>query len=178
MGRFDNDEFIDIKGFEGKYGINRNGEIISYKRYRKPKTSLINGWIGKRGYRVVMLIKTNRLDQKKFMVHQLVAETFLKKENESLVINHKDGNKLNNQLENLEYVSQLKNMQHAFENNLVRRKTKLTYETMELIRAFYASKTFTQKQMAENFNVSTGLINDIIQLKTGNKDGRNHKNDD
>lgn len=51
-------------------------------------------------------------------VHRMVAETFLDKEDGKDFVNHKDGNKKNNHVNNLEWCTRSENMQHAFENGL------------------------------------------------------------
>ena len=56
------------------------------------------------------------------MVHRLVMETFSPiKGSENLQVNHKDGNKENNSINNLEWVTNMENMQHAIRNNLTRK---------------------------------------------------------
>ncbi len=67
------------------------------------------------GYLFVTLRKNN--SHKANMVHHLVASAFIGVRKEGLVINHKDGNKLNNSAENLEYVSKQRNTQHYYQMN-------------------------------------------------------------
>lgn len=109
----------DIKGFEGFYQINENGEIKSLDRivHFKYKDKFLKGaikrqQIGTNGYKIVKLYKN---DKKKytFSVHKLVAETFLEKPSYAECINHKDGNKLNNNVNNLEYCTYSHNNKEA-----------------------------------------------------------------
>lgn len=99
--KYNNDEYTDY--FIDKYGnvINSKGKEL---RQRK-----INS-----GYLVVDLYK-NKV-KKTLLVHRAVAETFLKKKDN--VINHKDGNKENNKVSNLEWVSYSKNNKHAYDTKL------------------------------------------------------------
>ena len=56
--------------------------------------------------------------RKFFMVHRLVMETFNPIDNSQLLqVNHKDGNKHNNNINNLEWVTNMENMHHAIKNN-------------------------------------------------------------
>ena len=102
----------DIPKFEGKYQASNFGNIrsTSYEGHE--------GWINnlklskrKDGYLQVQLY------EKKYLVHRLVASTFLG-EKEQLVINHKDGNKQNNCINNLEWVTSSENTIHAYSNSL------------------------------------------------------------
>lgn len=95
--------FVEIKGYEGLYYINKNGEIYSKARginnskiskYLTPVT--ISG-----GYQAVNLIKDGIT--KLCRVHRLVAETFIPNPNNLPEVNHKDENKTHNFVENLEW---------------------------------------------------------------------------
>jgi hypothetical protein len=114
----------DVPGFEGKYAVTENGDVWSYRRgkWLKPSPS--------HGYPMVNLTlgdlprptkgkKTGRkATQKAYRVHRLMHLAFFP---DSVgVINHKDGNKLNNHISNLEVVTQKKNVQHAFANGLMK----------------------------------------------------------
>ena len=67
-----------------------------------------------------------------FYAHRLVAEHFLKNPNSLPIVNHKDGNKLNNQLSNLEWVSYSENTKHAHDNNLIKQVSKREYYKEDL----------------------------------------------
>lgn len=109
----------DIKGFEGFYQINENGEIKSLDRtvHFKHKDKFLKGaikrqQIGTNGYKIVKLYKNDK-KRYTFSVHKLVAETFLEKPPYAECINHKDGNKLNNNVNNLEYCTYSHNNKEA-----------------------------------------------------------------
>jgi hypothetical protein len=98
----------DLKGFEGLYQISDYGNIRNNKFIMKQQTD-------RYGYKYICLTKNNI--QKKFKVHRLVLETFIG-DGSGLVCNHKDKNKTNNNLENLEWVTIRENNIHKFmENN-------------------------------------------------------------
>lgn len=70
--------------------------------------------ITERGYKRVRL-RTNNSETKTFMIHNLLMEIFKPVDNmENLYVNHIDGNKLNNDLDNLEWVTHQQNIQHSF----------------------------------------------------------------
>lgn len=104
-------------------------------------------------------------------VHSLIAETFIGARPEGHQINHKDGDKTHNWVENLEYCSQSQNMKHAFDNGLVRkagpapensRTAKLTVLDVLLIR----QSTESNSVLAERFKVTTTTIGDVKRHKT------------
>ena len=106
-----------IKGWEGLYEINKNGEV----RNTKNKNTIV-GDINNCGYYRVSLY--NQGQSKRYFRHRLVAEQFLDKPEGKDFVNHIDGDKSNNSLENLEWVSQSENEKHAFENGLKQKTNK------------------------------------------------------
>ena len=87
------------------YYIDENGNV-----YNDSTQSILKGSIGENGYKYYRLSKNNR--KKMFYAHRLVAEYFLENPNNLPVVNHKDGNKLNNNVNNLEWVSYSDNASH------------------------------------------------------------------
>lgn len=118
--------FVDIKGFEGLYAISPSGEIQSV--YRK---TLLKGWTESIGYRAVSLWKDGQ--QKRRTVHSLLAEAFLPNSLNLPEVNHKDGVKLNNSLDNLEWVSGSENIRHAFSTGLTKFKPIIDYQKVPSI---------------------------------------------
>lgn len=107
-----------INGYEGLYQVNNLGQIKSLNFGRTGKQGLLKTTINKHGYECVHLSK-NKGDQILF-VHVLVAKAFIDNPNPSIKtqVNHIDGNKLNNHLDNLEWVSPKENTNHAIKNGL------------------------------------------------------------
>jgi hypothetical protein len=92
-------------------------EIKSLKRRYVPKTYLLNNIkIGRGGYYQVSLTKNNK--QNTYYLHRLLAEAFLPNPENKPQVNHIDGNKLNNSISNLEWVSIKENAIHAHKNKL------------------------------------------------------------
>lgn len=115
----------DIENFS-KYQVSNLGNVKSKDRYTKAKDDeiihrkefLLKGFINKKGYKQVTLYDDNG-KPKTLRVHKLVALTFIENENNLPQINHIDGNKLNNEVSNLEWISNYDNMQHAIKNGLI-----------------------------------------------------------
>lgn len=101
----------EIKEFPN-YRINNLGQVLSIRRNIILKEDKSNG----RGYCSVMLYKNGKPYTK--VVHRLVAEAFIPNPYNKTQVNHIDGNKHNNCVENLEWVTQSENMIHAFKTGL------------------------------------------------------------
>lgn len=95
----------DIPGYEGRYQVSNEGRVRNH-----------GGWILARnkqnsGYFIVHLYKGARTTRKPYLVHRLVLAAFVGPSEQDA--NHLDGDKANNALTNLEYVTREQNMQHA-----------------------------------------------------------------
>ena len=111
-------QWKDIVGYENEYQINQFGEIRTLKDSPKlKKYDVLKPQISKRnGYVYQMLYKNGK--EKLLRVHRLVAMAFLPNPNNLPQVNHKDGNKQNNSVDNLEWCEQSYNMKHAYKNGL------------------------------------------------------------
>lgn len=115
----------DIPDFEGSYQVSNIGRVRSVDRVvickdgrvRKYKGKVLKPSIGNSGYEQVMLYDDNGYNKS---VHRLVLETFKPHVNmSSLEVNHMDGDKLNNHLTNLEWVTGRDNILHAHDTGLI-----------------------------------------------------------
>lgn len=97
----------EIIGYEGHYSIDEHGIILNMKSkiYKKPN-------IANTGYYVITLYKNNK--SKTYLLHRLIAIHFIPNPNNKPCINHIDGNRLNDELSNLEWVTHQENMVHAW----------------------------------------------------------------
>lgn len=122
-----NEEWKDIKGYEGLYQISKSGKVKSLEK-RLPHNASKTGFQvfkesirktflcgSSRGYECVDLYK-NRANSKK-LIHRLVAEAFIKNYSDKLEVNHIDANTKNNSLENLEMCTRQENVDHYYENH-------------------------------------------------------------
>ena len=123
----------DIKDFEGYYQVSNHGEVKSIAR-EVPAYNRFNSYEYKvkekilkpnnRRYCGVTLVKDG--NRKYPTVHRLVAETFLPNPHDKKTVNHKDGNKHNNNLSNLEWMTMSENILHSYHILNRKRRTKIT----------------------------------------------------
>lgn len=101
-------------------------------------------------------------------VHRVVAEKYIPNPENKPQINHKDGNKLNNEVDNLEWVTNLENRKHAIEKGLHLCGdrcpwSKLTQEDVDFIRE---NPDISPKKLAEKFSVTDSTIRDVRKYKS------------
>lgn len=96
------EKWKDIQGYEGLYQISNLGNVKSIKK------GIIIGDVIKGGYRRIPLYKNGKY--KRFMIHRLVAEAFVKNPDNKPEIDHIDGNPLNNKVDNLRWCNHTENL--------------------------------------------------------------------
>ena len=145
-----------------------DGEIIGKRG--KP----LKGYIDRCGYREVLLSENGKT--KSYLVHRLILATFKPvSDTESYDVNHKNGNKLDNRLENLEWCTRSENIKHAYSTGLERKRCgeehhahKLTEGDVRYIKRVYIKrdKLFGAVALSRRFEVDRTTIHDIIRGKT------------
>lgn len=124
----------DVVGYEGYYMISNIGRVKTVSRLKRSKRNGVSPVkeyirpprVDKYGYHVITLCVDSK--SKTFKIHRLVGIAFIPNPDNKPQINHKDGNKSNNHIDNLEWVTGLENQQHAQKmglfNDLYTRKSK------------------------------------------------------
>lgn len=112
-------ENTEVYGFEAaiqipefpEYKITKNGDVIG------KRGNVMTGHVDRHGYKEVLFSYYSK--SKNMLVHRLVLSTFKPVPNmDKLQVNHKDGNKLNNSLDNLEWCTRSENINHSYRNGL------------------------------------------------------------
>ena len=160
----------DIPIPQGKdYKVSADGRIVSYKS-GVPK--LLKPIIKSKGYLTVVMY--NGTSSKIYFVHVLVALAFIPNPENKPFVNHKNGIKTDNRVENLEWVTQSENILHAFRTGLKKQargskspNAKLTKDEVDYIRVHYKSGDFDfgQQALGRKFNVSSSVIYRIVHGK-------------
>lgn len=140
------------------YEITYDGQVIN-----KHNGHILKGQPNSKGYLRVSI-------GKQFMfIHRLVAEKYVPNPDNKEQVNHKDGNKLNNSADNLEWVDNQENRKHAVKEFLHLQGedcpySKLTWDAVDYIRA--NPDHLTQKQLGEKFGVARTTISSIVTYRT------------
>jgi hypothetical protein len=149
-------EEITINNFKGKkildypnYLISKEGQVYSTNR-NKIKISEIN----QNGYCRIEICNQN--GKKKFYIHRLVAETYISNPHNYGQVNHKDLNKHNNNVDNLEWCSESMNMQHNADNKLENSRKVIQLDPLDenkIIGTFNSIKEASKKVKINNTSI-------------------------
>jgi len=164
--------FTDIKDYEGFYSINEVGAVWSWITGKFRKTSINNS-----GYKIVTLYLGKSQKVKTYLVHRLVAQTFIPNPDNKPEVNHLSGDKIDNSVENLEWVTTSENHKHAWRVGLKKvtekymenartiascRKVIISWNrklSNEVVQEIYRKKgLFTQRYLAKLYNCGRGTI--------------------
>ncbi len=150
----------DIIGYEGLYKVSNYGDVMNSRGKLRKLTKHF-------GYSRIGLSKNGI--SKDHPVHRLVAQAFIPNPNNYPQINHKDFNRSNNVVSNLEWCTRIQNAQHAIKggryiwykgaNHI---NAKLTNEQVIKIRELYKKKEKSQNQLAALFSVSQRTIQFVV----------------
>lgn len=173
------EEWKDIVGYEGYYQVSSYGNVKSLDRnivrkdgkiYRCYSRILIPFQGHTCNYLTVQLSKNNITQ--KYMIHRLVAYMFLGLlPDSSLEVNHKDGNRHNNCVDNLEIITHQENINHSVAMNLKHdygeqsTNAKLTNKDAAMIRQMWYNGV-KQVELAEMYRVSKQAINRLVHNKS------------
>ena len=151
-----------IRGCPG-YSVSNMGRVLSGRFNR-----ILRGQ-STEGYRIVDIRRNKK--QKLYKIHRLVLETFVGKCPEGMQCNHKDGNKANNRLSNLEWITPLENIQHAEKTGLrnsrgeTNGRAKMKEEDILKIRSLWKSGLYTQDKLGKMFGIAHSTVGYIVNRK-------------
>ncbi len=115
-----------VKSYEGYYEITKSGKVRSL--HKRNPYYIMEQRIDRAGYYTVRLKRKEDKGSTQ-SVHRLLAKTFIENLNDKCCVNHKNGNKLDNSLDNLEWVSHSENCKHAYLNGLRPKSSKPVIDT-------------------------------------------------
>lgn len=166
------EELTPIKGYEGIYSIMRDGKIWVYDRIvntingygkkmvkRTIKAKWLNPTRDKDGYLTLSLTKNGKLKSKK--VHRLVAQTFIPNLENQPQVNHINGIKDDNRVENLEWCDHTYNMRHAYLFNIIKRK--ITNKQIQEIKDNHKHVRPYKEKIWEKYNISKSTYYYILE---------------
>lgn len=141
--------YLPIKGFENRYLISNTGNVFSIKSNKKLKPEI------RRNYYSVQLF--NGKTYKHYSIHRLVASHFISNPNNLLYVNHKDENKLNNCVSNLEWCTASYNVNYG--TSIKRSVEKKSKSVLQLDKQLNLINKFSSISEAER---QTGIPNTNI----------------
>ena len=166
-----------VKGFECYYSVSNTGRVKSLKRVvshdegkgqRVIKERIITNWMSN-GYHNVSFSVDGKVSKHK--VHRLVAMAFIDNPENKYTVNHIDGNKTNNKVNNLEWATLSENNKHAYNTGLFttfgenQPTSILKYDEVKKIRELYKTGDYFHRELAVMFGVGRRHIGDIINNK-------------
>lgn len=148
-------------------------EVSNDGQLRNVKTGTIyKQHINQKGYNQVYVSLGSRKIGKVFKIHRAVAEAFIPNPYNKDEVNHKDGNKNNNNVSNLEWMTASENVQHAYKNGLMplqygmdNHEAKLSKDDVLYIREhfIYGDREYGARALGRKFNISKNSILDIAR---------------
>lgn len=168
-----NEEWRPASGYEGIYEVSNLGNVRSVSRTitdyrgfkRSKKGKIIHQGISISGYNIACLCNGKLTKEKQALVHRLVAQAFIPNPENKPQVNHIDGNKLNNHVENLEWATGSENQKHAVEHGLrvglqgdKHPDAALTSEQVSEIRKKITNNEATLNELVNQYNLSYSTI--------------------
>lgn len=156
--KIQSEEWKSIKDdkVSSNYSVSNMGRIKNTKTGKLLKTHITNC-----GYERVMFGNATRQH-----IHRIVAKHFCKGFKDNLIVNHKDGNRINNKSENLEWTTMSENIKHGYWVLKTRPALKITKEIANNVRNIYKVEGKTYKELASMFKVCPSTIMNIINFNS------------
>lgn len=155
---------VEVVGEEPRYEVSNTGLVKSLKWHGNGKARLLKPYTLKSGYRQVTL--TLGGVRKRFRLHRLVAMVWIDNPDNLAEVNHKNFDKTDNSVKNLEWMTNQDNHQHATDHGKYKGgengRAVLTESEVRAIRRLYRPGEITIREVAFRFGVSEGAVQGII----------------
>lgn len=153
-----------LKQLEHGYFVNIKGDIFNKDKVQMRPQKHTGGYL------VIRLWNPDTRKHEQRYIHRIVAKVFLDNPNKYKYVNHIDGNKKNNCVENLEWCSAKDNTKHAYDNGLAKHgekstSSKLTQDQVNEIRSTYKKGKITYVELGKIYGISKQQIERIVNKK-------------
>lgn len=152
------EEWKDLPGYEGSYQVSNEGRIKSLPKKWQPRYKILKYRMQNKGYAsIVFCINQVRVYK---LVHVLVASLFIKNDIDGLEVNHRDGDKWNNRVSNLEWGTHQANAEHAFRTGLNKNFGENHHNskiTPEIVRDILCSAR-SSAEMAQKYGIQSSVV--------------------
>lgn len=153
-----------------KYEFNEDGTVLALNwkgsKIKKLMTPALSG-----GYLKTVFVNDDGKNVS-ITVHRMIAKAFIPNPHNKSEVNHINGIKTDNRVENLEWVTHQENIIHAFKNNLENNIgennpfSKMTPEKIREIRAKFKPRKYTREMLAKEYGLKASTIKDIVLRKS------------
>lgn len=167
--------WLPVVGYEGYYEVSSLSRVRSVERVVNEgkkgaylaKGVVLRPGLGGTGYYTVSLCG------KSYKLHRLVAIAFIENPLNKDFVNHKNGIKTDNRIENLEWCTSVENNRHAFASGLKPNTmgenhwlSKLNPQKVKQIRKYYSGNIYTQIELCKMYSLSPCTINNVVHFKS------------
>lgn len=147
--------------------VHKNYQVSNMGRIRSfawGKDKIIKGGLDERGYSRI------NIKGKKYRLHRLIGDVFIRNPKKKPKINHKNGIKLYNRIENLEWCTNLENIRHAIKNGLARKADGRTQSPLKIKDLnniiLWKSQGMTGADIGRHFNICKETINKFLRKES------------
>jgi len=162
--------WTDFVGLEGIMLVGNTGRIKRIKHRKNPTNKIMKHFINENGYCQISLCHNGKYAM--YSIHRSVALAFIPNPENKPEVNHKDGDKQNNHVDNLEWATESENIKHAWDTGLCKPKngvdngnSVLTEKEVLEIRAI---KGMTKRDIAKLYNIGEAAVGKIINRQRWN----------
>ena len=141
------EEWRDVVDYEGLYMVSNCGRVKSLNYNHTGKEEVLKENTNKKGYKIIYLYKNGK--RQKYKIHRFVAKAFIPNANNFPEVNHKDEDKTNNKVDNLEWCTAEYNINYGTRNEKLSKKIKCI-TTNEIFNSI--------KEAKEKYNINYGSI--------------------